>query len=209
MNANTFVGVRGYPGPVSATETAIAVINPTGGASSGYTQQTLQFGTTRQIVGLPADVAGGTHDGVPFKVRVVALTLSAVASNFTVNIYWNCGANTNLTTFTNDVLVIGTGALAVASKPAVVVTEAVLMWQSGLGQLVGFWNETTGIANVVTTPVLGKASASLTATNPIGISSTAGQTSLANSQGVQFFVTFTNSGAVTSTELVEFSLEGI
>ena len=44
---NTFAGVYTVPGPISATATAVAAYNAIGGASSGFTQQTVQTGTTR------------------------------------------------------------------------------------------------------------------------------------------------------------------
>ena len=211
MNVNSISGVRNYPGPVSATETAVASINPLGGSTTGgYTQQTLQVATNpRVLIGPSPDIAGGMFDGRPFKIRVVAQTVSSVASNFTANVYWNCGAKTNLLTFTSDVLVIGSGTQAVASVGGVIFMESSLIWDSTSKQLVGFWNEVSGVSSIPTTPAVIKTTGAVTATSPIGISSTASQASLATGSGLQFFCTFTNSGVVASTKLLDFSIDAI
>lgn len=203
-NANTFAGVYTIPGPVSATETCVAAYNAIGGnTTGGFTQQAIQTGTTRQFVGVPADVSGGIFDGRPFKMRVVAQTQSTVASNFTVNCYWSAGVNTNTTTLTGDILVIGSGAVAVASKPATVFMEATLQWDSSLQSLTGFWNGAAGQYVITSTGgVIIKSSAAETATDPIA-------TLQASTGLLNFFVTFTNSGAVTSTKLIEFALDRI
>jgi hypothetical protein len=203
MNTNTFAGVRNYPGPTSATETAVAVINPLGGGSSGYTQQTAQFGTTRQLVGVPPDVSGGIFDGSPFKIRYAARAIGTGAGNFTVNVYWNNGVNTDLTTFTSDVLVIGSGAIAVASKPALAFDEVTLMWDSKLQSLAGFWNETSGMHVITSTgSVVNKSSAAVTATDPLAALQT-------STSALNFFITFTCSANISSTQLIEFSLERV
>ena len=201
-----FAGFYNVPGPISATATAIAAYNPVGGASSGFTQQTTQTGTTRLVLGMPPDIAGGIHDGRPFKVRAVGLTVSAVASNFTMALLWNCGANTALTTTTNDVSVATSSTQAVASIGGVITLEVELGWNSTQKQLAGVYS--SGFANIPTTPVILPTGGpvAVVATNPVGVSSTAAQASLATIAGVQFYVMFTNSGAVTSTKLLEFTL---
>lgn len=191
-NMNTVFGLYNLAGAVSATETAVS-------ATAG--------GTTRALMGLTSEptLAQGLFDGRPFKIRVVAKAIATGASNFTVNLYWNSAANTNLTTFTGDVLVIGSGAQALASKAGSVFMEATLMWDASLQALGGFWNEAAGLANIVTTPAIIKSSAAVTATNPITATGVATQNLL------QFFVTFTCSTAanVTSATLVELAIDRV
>jgi hypothetical protein len=187
---NTVFGLPSLAGPVSATETAVAAV---------------AGGTTRALFGLTSDVNGGFFDGRPFKIRVVASAVATGTSNLTVNLYWNSAANTNLTTFTGDILVIGSGAQALASKSGSIFMEATLMWDSTLQALGAFWNEAAGLANIVTTPAIIKTSAAVTATNPVT------STGVATPNLLQFFVTMTCSTAanVTSTKLVEAAIDRI
>lgn len=204
MNSNSFAGVRYIPGPISSTETCVAAYNAIGGnTTGGFTQQTQQTGTVRQFIGVPPDVTGGIFDGSPFKLRVVAQAIGTGAGNFTVNTYWSAGVNTDLTTLTGDILIIGSGAVAVASKPANVFMEATLQWSSALGSLTGFWNETAGQYQITSTGgVVIKSSAAQTATDPIAALQT-------STSALQFFVTFTASANISSTRLIEMSLERI
>lgn len=201
---STFQGFYNVPGPVSATATAVADYHAIGGSTSGgFTQQAVQTGTTRLILS-----AGGSAGfaGVPFIVRAVGKTVSAVASNFTLAIYWNSGSNTNLTTFTNDVAVLTSSTQAVASVGGYIALNARLVWDDVNKQLMGVGD--LGAASIPTTPVAlnGPGVGTINATNPIAVSSTAAQAAIATQAGVQFFAVMTNSGAVTSTQLVEFSL---
>ena len=208
MQLNTISGVYNLPCPISATETAVASINQLGGSQVGYTQQTTPFGTVRAIAAPPPDIAGGELDGRPFRLRVGVSWVATGASNLTINSYWNCGANTNLLTFTSDVLVIGSGSLAVASLNGSAFLEAILLWDSGSKQLCGFWEESAGVANLPT-PAIIKASAAMTAANPIAISTTASQASVATMAGLQFFTTITvgTTANVTSVKLLEMCIE--
>lgn len=184
---NTFAGVYGLPGTVSATETAVAQFNST---------------TTRVLVAPPQDVAGGLLDGHPFLVKGQAKAIGTGASNFTFNIYWNVGTNTNLTTFTNDVLLIGSGAIAVASKPAVAALEAMVIWDSSLQQVMAI--KTRSYNNLVTTPAVPVVTPALSAANPLVAAGT-----VTNVSGLAFFATITCSTAanVSSVTLLELSLE--
>lgn len=189
---NTVFAEYNLVGPTSSTETAVASV--TGG-------------TTRAILGLTSEPlkAQGLFDGRPFKVRVVSQAVATAASNFTVNLYWNSTSNTNLTTFTNDVLIIGSGAQAAASKWATVFMEATCMWDSTSTQFIAFWNETAGAANIPTTPAIIKSSASLIAAGSGIVSSSA----VGTPNLVQFFVTHTSSGTTTSSTLLEFAIDRI
>lgn len=184
-NCNTFAGLYNQTGPTSATETAIA------SASSS---------TTRAIVAMPTN---SEFDGKPFKARVVSQGVASGACNFTVNLYWDSNANTNLTTFTGDVLVIGSGAQALASKSGTVLMEAICVWDSTLAQLAAFWIDSAGIANIPTTPAVIKTSGAVTATNPVTASG------VATSDLLRFFVTHTMSANATSSKLIELAFDEI
>lgn len=189
-NANT---VNSLPFNLTAnstsTETAVAAV-------SG--------GTTRAVLGMRPDIAGATYfDGRPFKLRVVAQGVASGAGNFVVNTYWNSTSNTNLTTFTNDVLIIGSGNQALASKSGIVFMEAICLWDSTLQQISAFWNEAAGLAGLVTTPAIIKTSAAVTATNPVTA------TGVGTLNLVQFFVTTSISANGTSAKLLEFSIDTI
>lgn len=184
-NMNTFAQVQDLPGPTSATETAVAALNST---------------TVRATVGVPQDIAGGLFDGHPILVRGLAKAIGTGAGNFTFNIYWNVGTNTNLTTFTNDVLLIGSGAIAVASKPAVAFLEGMVMWDSSLQQVMGI--KTRSYNNLVTTPAVPVVTPALTAANPLVAAGT-----VTNISQLQFFATITCSANISSTTLLELALE--
>lgn len=204
-SVNTFQAFYGVPGPISTTATAFGDYHAIGGSTSaGFTQQAVQVATTRLVLGgynVPA--------GVPFELRGIATTVSAVASNMTLALYWNCGANTNLTTFTNDVSICTSSTQAVASVGGYIALNARLMWDDVNKQLMGVGD--MGLISIPTTPVAsnGPGVGTINATNPIAVSSTAAQAAIATSAGLQFFAVITNSGAVTSTKLVEFSLNAL
>jgi hypothetical protein len=184
-NMNTFAGVYNLPGAISSTETAVAQFNST---------------TTRVLVAPPQDVAGGVLDGHPFLVKGQAKAIGTGAGNFTFNIYWNVGTNTNLTTFTSDVLLIGSGAIAVASKPAVACLEAMVIWDSSLQQVMAV--KTRSYNNLVTTPAVPVVTPALSAANPLVAAAT-----VTNVSQLAFFATITCSANITSTTLLELSLE--
>lgn len=193
-NMNTVFALYNLPGVVSATETAVP---------------TVVGGTTRALMGLTSEPAAsqGLFDGHPFKIRVVAKAVGTGASNFTVNLYWNSANNTNLTTFTSDVLVNGSGAQALASKPGMVFTESVCVWDSALLQLSGYTPAPAGFSSLVTTPNL----VTPTAATKINTSGVIASTGVSTPNLVQFFVTFTCSTAanVSSATLTELSIERI
>jgi hypothetical protein len=194
-NQNTFFQLSNLPGVVSATETAVATINGIGGVTSTPS-------SIRALAGVRQDASGGFFDGHPFLVKGIAKAVATGTSNFTFNIYWNVGTNTNLTTFTNDVLLIGSGAIAVASKPAVAVLEAMVIWDSSLQQVMAI--KTRSYNNLVTTPAVPVVTPALSAANPLVAAST-----VTNVSQLAFFATLTCSTAanVTSATLLELSLE--
>lgn len=200
-NANTIASLTNLTGPNSATETCVQApvgyINRLGASTTGT--------PLRALLEIRPDVTGGQFDGRPFKLRVIAQSIATGTNNFTVNVYWNSNNNTNLTTLTSDVLVIGSGAIAQASKTSYSFMEATCFWDSSLQQLAAFWNETAGLNDLITTPAIVKTTAAVTATNPLA-------SSLANAQAsLGFFVTFTcgTPGNVTSTKLIELAVDQI
>jgi hypothetical protein len=181
---NTFAGVYNLPGPISTVETAVAQFNST---------------TTRVLVAPPQDIATGVLDGHPFLVKGLALAIGTGAGNFTFNIYWNKGVNTNLTTFTSDILLIGSGTFAVGSKPAVALLEEMVMWDSNTQQVVGI--QTRTYINKVATPTVPVVTPAL-GTNPLVAAGT-----VTNVSALAFFATITCSANISSTTLLELSLE--
>lgn len=188
-NMNTFAQIVNLTANSTATETAVAAV---------------AGGTTRAIVGLENDVAGGLFDGQPFKLRVVCQGIASGAGNFAVNVYWNSGGNTNLTTFTNDILVQGSGNQALASKSGIVYMEEILMWDATLQQLSGIVVP-LGFSSLVTTPNLLPSGAAPAKINTSGVVATA-QT---NASAIQFFVTTSISANGTSAKLLELALDQI
>ena len=85
-SASTFAAVYNVPGPNTAAAVAVAAYNPIGGSTSGYVQQTVQTGTTRQLLTVPANSAYMT--GTPFEVRAIVKGATAAADNMTVAIWW-------------------------------------------------------------------------------------------------------------------------
>jgi len=193
-NLNTFFQLSNLPGPISTVETAIAAVNAIGGVTTTPS-------TIRALASVRQDAAGGFFDGHPFKIRAIGKAIGTGAGNFTMNVYFNSGANTNLTTFTSDVLVVGSGAVAVASKPAVAVCEGLIMWDSSTQQVMGLKVETFN--NIVPTATIPLATPAVTAATL----SAAGTTT--NVSGLSFFVTFTSSANISSTTLIELALEQV
>lgn len=195
-NINTFAQIQDLPGPISTVETAVASINAIGGTT------TPGASTIRALVACPSDINGGFLDGHPFKIRGIAKAIGTGAGNFTFNVYFNIGTNTNLTTFTNDVLVVGSGAVAVASKPAVAVVEGLVMWDSSLQQVMALKVETFN--NIITTPTIPLATPAIIAATTL-----AATTVVTNPSQLAFFATFTSSANISATTLIELTLEQI
>lgn len=199
MNCNTFAAFpqnmsANFTSVETAVQSPVGVLGPLGASTSGT--------PLRQLLSVPPDITGSIFDGRPFKMRIVAKGKASGAGNFAVNTYWNSGSNTNLTTFTSDVLVIDSGNQALASKAGYVFMEAVLMWDSDLKNLTGFWYESAGVADIVTTPAIIKTTSAVTGTSPV----TTAATSIG---GLEFFVTTSISANGTAASILDFSLDRI
>lgn len=198
-NCNTFCGVYNLAGPVSATETAVqapvGVLTPLG-ASTASTP-------LRQLI---SPGGNANLDKIPFRIRAIAEGVATGSSNFTLKLYWNSAANTNLTTFTGDVLLLGSSTQALASAAGTIVLAADLYWDATAKQLACSAQTISGFANIVTTPAVITLGSNISATNPIKQGS-----GVATSDLLQFFATMTCGTAanVTSTTLVELSLERV
>lgn len=184
------------------TETAFAALGAAGVTS-----------VNRAVVGLnPAtswdptsaaqtQLANATiFDGRPFKVRAAFKATGGAAGNFTGKVYANLGGNTNLTTFTNDVNVLSTGAIATAGASITAYVEGIFIWDSASQQLAGA--QGLCINNIGTPAVLNSGAFTVTSTNPV-------KTSLALSGNIQFFATglFGTSNAGNAVTLTELSIE--
>lgn len=87
-------------------------------------------GALRAFVNVRPDLALGLLDGHPFQVRAVARVTGGTTTNFTLAVYANMGGNTNLTTFTNDIKIMTTGAVAINSTSRTVILEGQGVWDS-------------------------------------------------------------------------------
>ena len=209
---NTVNAVYYVPGPISTTATVIADYRAIGGnTTGGFSQQLVQTGTTRLFLS-----AASITPGTPFELRAIGKTTSKVASNFTMAIWLACGTavgsitnTSDLTTTTNDVSIVTSSTQAVASVGGYIALNARLMYDDLNKQLMGVGD--LGMASIPTTPVAlnGPGVGTINATNPIAVSSTAAQASIGAISGLNFYVTFTNSGVVSATQLVEFSLNSL
>lgn len=139
-------------------------------------------------------------DGRPFKVRAAVKATGGGAGNVTLNVYANLGGNTNLTTFTNDVKVLSTGAIATAGAAITAYVEGIFIWDSTSRQLAGV--QGLCINNIGTPAVLNSGAFTVTSTNPV-------KTSLALSGNIQFYATalFGTSNAGNTVTLTELSIE--
>lgn len=192
MNINTFSWlnfVQSSPAPAN-TETIVLATN--------HQSDTVR---ANSMVGIRADLAGGFFDGHPVRVRVTGKGTVANAENVTVKVRFNSGANTNLTTFTGDSVVLSTGTMAGASSNFSFYASSVVLWDSVSQQLAAF-TESGGLLNIPTTPAVVGASAAIAGTNP---------TKTSVSLPIQFFVTaqFATGGAGDSLVVTELALDQI
>ena len=205
MNLNTLASIGGLVLGNVTSETAFP-------AAAG--------GTTRGLLSLPPDpaflpntaaaavtVPWASVDGKPFRVRALSKVASGGAGTFQFQLYWNAATQTNLTTFTNDIVIAtdiytGPATPATGGVPCSFYLEAVCLWDSKSQQLMAA--QGSSIANVTTTPHCVVADWTLT---PAGA---AVATGLASSSALQFFATalFGTTHAGNSATLVEFAIGG-
>jgi hypothetical protein len=125
-----------------------------------------------------------------FKVK------GGAAGNFTGKLYWNSGANSGLTAFTGDALIMASAAVPTAGANIAVSLRARCFWDSASQQLMATALEV--LSNIGTPTFAGEAAAS---TIPVA-------TSLATTDKLQFFATalFGTSNAGNVATLVELSI---
>jgi hypothetical protein len=203
MPTNNAFTTLGYPAGISQTNVTSESAFPSG-----------QGGTTRGLVQVTAynqwdptsaaytSLGASIIDGHPFKVKGCFKATAGASLNTTFKLYWNVGANTNLTTFTNDVLLVSSGTLASGGAASLSsYLEAVCLWDSTSQQLMAV--QGLAINNIPTTPtVLNSGAYTITATNPI-------KTAQTLSNNLQFFASalIGTSNAANVATLVELSLE--
>src|SRR6185312_5873239 len=135
------------------------------------------------LLAIPADIATGLFDGRPFRVRASWKGTSNGATNLTVKVYWNSGGNTNLTTFTNDVLLMTSGTQAQASGSTSGFISSICIWDAASQRLAAASEATLGnIATPVTIPTANSGAVTIAAAAPI-------TTALVNASGLSFFAT--------------------
>jgi hypothetical protein len=197
-NANSFASVQLSVAPVPSTET-IALFP---GRSADTTR-------ANSLLSLDPDlVQQGRWDGRPFRVVVAGNVQASASENITIAVYANVAstANTNLTTFTNDIKVItGTTMATGAAGSLAFYASTICMWNSTsstAGRL-AFFPEPGGLQSISGTSAVWNS----TSTAVIGNSGTA--ISIAQTR-VQFYVTtLTGTADATSTASIDFHLDQI
>lgn len=172
-------------------------------------------GTTRGVVKVPRATGWGTVsgsvveaqlpqsvvDGHPFKVKASFKATGGGVLTFDGKLYWNCGSNTNLTTFSSDVKIADSGALAMAASTNSIYLEAICLWDSGSGRLMAV--QGLCMNNIAANAILNSGAFTLfNTTTPVA-------TAQATSDDLQFFATglFGTTNAANSVVLVELSIE--
>lgn len=96
--------------------------------------------TIRALASFDADLALGIFDGRAFRIRGCFVVTGGTTTNITIKVYLNQGGNTNLTTFTNDVALSSSGAIAVNSVTRPIMLDHILLWDSVSATLNGSFN---------------------------------------------------------------------
>lgn len=144
-------------------------------------------GAIRNLVGFSSFPAGD-YDGKLFRLKCFIKLLTG-GTNLTTKVYWNSGANTNLTTFTSDV-VIANVIFNSASSPSLFAFIIDLTWEKRVGVLEGYYfAQATSASSTWAALDANPTSAALTTLN--------------------FFATTTNSVNGATAALVNFTLEQI
>ena len=92
--------------------------------------------------------APGVAEGRIIRLRASARVTGGTTTNYTLKIYWWNSVNTDLTTFTSDVNILTSGALAFNTVTGMLFLQADLAWDSISTKLNGSLN----VVNSGTTP---------------------------------------------------------
>lgn len=188
-NANTFNQVVLTQGALPTAETIILF-------PGIATTSLVRAGS---MLGLDPDLAqGGRWDGVPFRLTLSGRATASASENFTFAVYLNNAttANTNLTTFTNDIKVINTSTMATGAAGTIAFSISTFcIWNSTsatAGRL-AFYPEAGGLKSIsgtsavsVATAVIGNSGTAITSTQSLAqfyvtaLTGTADTTSSAN-----------------------------
>lgn len=204
-NVNSFASVNISVTPLPTTET-IALFP--GRAQDGVGTPT----RANSMLGLDNDLLqGGRFDGRPFRIVLAGQAVASASENFTFAVYLNNAttANTNLTTFTNDIKICTGTTIATGAAGTVAFYYSVI----------GIWNAkytptaaaTTGrfafVPEMVQFYSISGTSAVSAVTPTIGNSGTAITTTAA---ACQFYVTtLTGTADTTSAASLDFHLDSI
>ena len=89
-------------------------------------------GSLRFTTGAPA-----VADGRVFRLRCAARVTGGTTTNYTLKVYWWNSVNTDLTTFTSDIAILSSGAIAVNSATGVILLQSDLVWDATSQKLDG------------------------------------------------------------------------
>lgn len=198
-NANTVSRLAGLAQGNVTSESAFPSV--AGGSVRAVLAQEVSS-TAAQLPAISASPIAGAFDGVPFLVTAHFKVTAASSGNITCKLYWNSGSNTNLTTFTNDVLLISSGTVATGGVDVGVSLTAKCLWDSGSQQLMA--TQVSGLTNIGTPAVLNSGAETITSTNPVA-------TGLATVDKLQFFATalFGTSHSTNAVTLVELCINAL
>lgn len=203
---DSVVGIYNYPVPLSQysglTETALLAPN-TSGYYPGFPSPSFPLGTSTYPVvlwqGVSPDIAGGEFDGHPFEVKIAGTaTGPSGTSTLTIKLYQatNAVLTSGVTSSTYAQLLThgpsGTGINQMASSSALTLTSSVKTNFVFTAQYE--WDSVSQTLNLISTPVVWGAGATLTGA--------AGSVTSATSIGVSdlnFFPTFTWATTIGST----------
>src|SRR6266404_3927068 len=94
-------------------------------------------GSTRLILGPPTGLILNQLEGRIINVRLLAKITGGTTTNFTMTLYWSNSVNTDLTTFTGDIKIATTTALAVNTITSMFALSADLAWDTTSQRLMG------------------------------------------------------------------------
>lgn len=151
--------------PNTNTIAAFQLLNQ-GNVTSESAFASASGGSVRALLTIPSPIYTPQFDGRNVRLRVIAKVTGGTTTNYTMKVYGNYGGNTNLTTFTNDINIMTSGALAVNSATRIIVLDGIVYWDSTSQRLIGEYGGVTdaigGSAAVIARAALANPGTSLT-----------------------------------------------
>ena len=151
-------------------------------------------GSVRAVLAPPAPVFTAVFEGHALRVRAVAKVTGGTTANYTLKVYGNYGGNTNLTTFTSDINIMTSGAVAVNSATRLFGLDGLVYWDATSQRLIGEYSGVTdavgGSAAVIARAVLANPGTSLTSASSAFAFLATGLFSASNASNAAVLTTF-------------------